>query len=254
MSLLTFSTANSKLKKLYKVEELKPWTYRRKIYSLDLLSGWSCPFALECQSRAIETDEGLRVKDGDDCQFRCFSASQEARLENVYKKRKRNFEALRSINSKRIHGILKRNQMLELLRDALPSNAGIVRFHCSGDFFTRMYYRAAIKLAECNPEILFYAYTKAIRFTLEEERPANFIITASRGGTQDSLIDQHNLREAVVVHTVRKAEELGLPIDNDDSHAARPDIQSDSFALLIHGSQPAGTPAAKAVYQLRKGA
>ena len=245
--MIKFSKANTKLKKLYKVEELKPWTTRRKIYSLDLLSGWSCPYANECSSRAIETPEGLRVKDGANCQFRCFSASQEARLVNVYKKRKDNWQRLKSIKTSL--------GMFREMNQALARNAGIVRFHCAGDFFSRRYYRAAIMLAEHRPEVLFYAYTKALRFVLDHERPANLVITASRGGVDDKLIDSHRMREARVVHTVRKAEELGLPIDNDDSHAARPDIQNESFALLIHGSQPAGTEAAKAVYQLmRKGA
>jgi hypothetical protein len=107
-------------------------------------------------------------------------------------------------------------------------------------------------LAEHNPDVLFYAYTKALRFVLRTDRPANFVITASRGGVDDHLITRHGLRESVVVHTKAEAKRLGLPIDTDDSHAARPDRQFESFALLIHGSQPAGSEAAKAVYRLTR--
>jgi hypothetical protein len=65
------------------------------------------------------------------------------------------------------------------------------------------------------------------------------------------LIDEHNLREAVVVFDEARAEELGLEIDHDDSHAARPDLREQSFALLIHGVQAAGSEASKAVSLLK---
>lgn len=45
-----------------------------------------------------------------------------------------------------------------------------------------------------------------------------------------------------------EADELGLEIDHDDSHAALP---GPSFALLIHGIQPKGSEAGKAVRALR---
>ena len=44
---------------------------------------------------------------------------------------------------------------------------------------------------------------------------------------------------------------MGLEIDHDDSHAARPDLRHQSFALLIHGVQPKGSEAAKAVVKLK---
>lgn len=243
--MVKFSKANTKIKKLYRCRALAPWLRgRRRIFSLDLLSGWSCPYALHCSSRAVETKDGLRIEDGEHCKFRCFSASQEARLPLTYRKRKNNWLQLRTARTER--GIYR------ILADDLPSSAGIVRFHVSGDFFSQAYFRAACLLAEHNPDVLFYAYTKALRFVIRTDRPANFVITASRGGVDDHLIARHGLRESVVVHTKAEAKRLGLPIDNDDSHAARPDRQFDSFALLIHGSQPAGSAAAKAVYRLTR--
>ena len=78
------------------------------------------------------------------------------------------------------------------------------------------------------------------------------IFTASRGGREDYLIEKHNLREAVVVFSEREAYDKGLEIDHDDSHAARPSLRNQSFALLIHGTQPKNTDAAKALQVLRK--
>ena len=61
----------------------------RKVYSLDLLSGYSCPFAKACLSKAVVGDDGKRrIKDGPHNEFRCFSASQEAQYTGVYNLRK----------------------------------------------------------------------------------------------------------------------------------------------------------------------
>ena len=82
--------------------------------------------------------------------------------------------------------------------------------------------------------------------------PDNFILTASRGGREDHLIGEHNLREAVVVYSEAEAEKLGYEIDHDDSHAADPTKRNESFALLIHGIQPKGSKASESIKQLKK--
>ena len=111
-------------------------------------------------------------------------------------------------------------------------------------------------MAMLNPTVLFYAYTKSLRYWLTvNEFPIlnNFVLTASYGGRDDHLIDDptFNLRYAKVVFSEKEAEELGLEIDHDDSHAARPSKRNESFALLIHGTQPAGSDAATALKKLK---
>jgi len=54
-----------------------------------------------------------------------------------------------------------------------------------------------------------------------------------------------------VVFSEAEAEKLGLEIDHDDSHAARPSLRDQDFALLIHGTQPKGTAAATALKELK---
>ena len=56
-----------------------------------------------------------------------------------------------------------------------------------------------------------------------------------------------NLKYARVVFSEEEAAKLGLEIDHDDSHAYGGD---ESFALLIHGTQPSGSMAAKAKNKL----
>ena len=65
------------------------------------------------------------------------------------------------------------------------------------------------------------------------------------------MIDQFNLRSAKVVFSVSEAAELGLEIDHDDSHAAKPTLRDNSFALLIHGTQPKGSAASVALKELK---
>ncbi len=78
------------------------------------------------------------------------------------------------------------------------------------------------------------------------EIPSNLILTASRGGKFDHLIDKHKLKCAEVVFSEKEAKDKGLEIDHDDSHA----LGNKSYALLIHGIQPPGSEAGKAVKAL----
>lgn len=136
------------------------------------------------------------------------------------------------------------------LCDALPDDAGCVRIHVAGDFKLLNYFDAWLEVAARNPDRRFYAYTKSLPFWVKrlDALPPNLLLTASRGGKADCLIDEHGFREARVVFSEAEADAMGLEIDHDDSHAALP---GPSFALLIHGIQPAGSEAGKAVRTLR---
>jgi len=245
--MLKFSKANAKTQALANDAELAEYLQgNRKIYSLDLLSGWSCPHAKDCLSKAVVQDNGKRkIKDGRDTKFRCFSASQEVQYTNVYNSRKHNFDMLRKLSC---------GEMVDMINQSLPANAGIVRIHVAGDFFSQQYMEAWYTVALLNPKILFYAYTKSLRFWLAiNEFPIlhNFVLTASYGGRHDHIIDQFNLRSTKVVFSEAEAAELGLEIDHDDSHAAKPSLRDNSFALLIHGTQPAGSEASTALKKLK---
>jgi hypothetical protein len=231
--MLKFSKANAKTEELRNDAELAEYlTDKRKIYSLDLLSGYSCPYAEKCLSRAVQLPNGKRaIKDGVKTEFRCFSASQEAQYPAVFNLRKHNFDLLRKENH---------DGMVKLINDSLPKNAGIIRIHVAGDFFSRDYMMAWYTVSMLNPNVLFYAYTLH-----------NFVLTASYGGRDDHMIDEFNLRSAKVVFSEAEAEELGLEIDHDDSHAAKPSLRNQSFGLLIHGTQPKGSEAGEALRALK---
>lgn len=243
---LKFSKANAKTERLAQLPELAQYLPKgRKVYSLDLPAGYSCPGAKDCLSKCVDG----KIVDGPDCKFRCFSASQEATYPAVHRLRWHNFEAIKACHSM--------EAIYYLLLRSLPNNAGIVRYHVSGDFFKRAYLDAAIKLAKSRPDVLFYGYTKSLHLIYDMRNECidlsqgmvrhNFLLTASKGGTADCVIDIIGMRYAEVVFSEVQAN--GLPVDHDDSHAA---TVGGSFALLLHGVQPKGTVAAKAWQVLKK--
>ena len=218
MKLLKFAIGNAKLKAGEAV--------------FDLPAGHTCPFALHCY--AFADKKTGKIQDGPELQFRCFAASLEAAFTNVRQKRWHNYDLLRGKSAE---------QMTDLITKSIP-DVKVVRIHASGDFFSLAYFDAWLAVARAFPDRLFYAYTKALPLWTKrlEVIPSNFILTASQGGTHDQLIKSHKLKSATVVTSAYRAKQLGLKLDHDDSLAKGPD----SFALLIHGTQPAGTPAAKA--------
>lgn len=231
MKLLKFSSANTKLQKL----EAKTG---KRVFSLDLLSGHNCPGARDCLALALLKNGKTKIWQPKHAIFRCYSASQEARLRPVYNQRKANSDLIKNKSKK---------ELIELITKSIPKKAQIIRVHSSGDFISQTYFDAWVEVAKKNPSILFYGYTKSLPFWIKrlKQIPSNFKFTASYGGKWDILIAKHNLRNATVVYNTEKQ-----PIDYDDSQAA---LGTGNFFLLIHGTQGAGTEASKAVSKINRG-
>jgi len=252
--MLKFSQANAKTDALYGVLQLRQFLFdNRKVYSIDLPAGYTCPGAKICMSRAVPRQDDpsrFTIRDGPHCEFRCFSASQEVIYPPTRRLRKRNLDALRSIG-KSGGGV---NRYRDLILKSLPTNAGVIRYHVGGDFYCISYLRGAIAAAKQRPDVLFYAYTKSLHFLKGIVLPDNFRLTLSRGGKYDHHTEWLDIRQAVVVYSEEEAAQMGLPVDKDDSHAASPNkgnSKGGSFALLVHGVQPANTVAAAALSALR---
>jgi hypothetical protein len=246
--MVRFSNANVKIQALSAVDSIKPFlANKRKVYSFDLLSGHSCPFAKDCLSKVIKIDGRSKIKDGPDTQFRCFSASQEVLFPALYNLRKANFDALKGQSV---------DYIASAIQSAMPANLGVCRLHVGGDFFSPNYFAAWLKVAIDNPSRLFYAYTKSLTYWTKNidlvNSIPNLVLSASYGGRCDVLINSFGLRSARVVFSVAQAEELGLEIDHTDEHAADPTTKSKDFALLIHGQQPANSEASQAIKTLKK--
>ena len=213
-----------------------------EIWSFSLPSGAACPAATECKSTA-ERVTG-KITDGIDTIYRCFSASQEAVFKPVRQQRWHNFDILRKLDTAGMVAAL-----CEAIPDSGPATLDVIRIHVGGDFFNQKYFDAWLEVAKRYPNKIFYAYTKSLNYWVEriDEIPSNLRLNASRGGRHDHLITEHNLKCAEVVFSVEEAESRGLEIDHDESHAI---LGEDSFALLLHGTQPKGSEAAEAIKKM----
>ena len=241
MKLLKFSTGNGKLK-------------NRLIFNLP--AGYACPHAGVCKTFADRTTGQITdlpqytgVTATQD--YRCFAAMAETRP-TVREARWHNWDLLRET----IH--MNGNQAM-LLRDLIDMSLlmqpakKLIRIHASGDFWTENYMRAWIMVAQERPSQTFYAYTKSLGMwlNLKDIIPSNFYLTASQGGTLDYLIPKYPevfQRVAYVVYTEEEAVARGLSVDHNDSHC----LGDKPFALLVHGSQRAGSEAMQAITKRKK--
>ncbi len=111
------------------------------IATFSLPAGHSCPFALECLSKADRYTG--KITDGPDAEFRCFSATTEARATTVRDARWRNWELLREART--LQG------MADLINNSIPFGIQIVRLHVGGDFYSELYFKAWLNVALNNP-------------------------------------------------------------------------------------------------------
>jgi hypothetical protein len=227
---LRFSNDNKKL------DKINDWYVPRfgrmaRVYSLSLPSGWTCPFAKDCLSKADR--ETGRITDGIEAHFRCFAASMESHNPAYRKKVWDNLTLIRKM------GYEELVETIHASIEELPRSTNLMRQHVGGEFFNERYFRASMKVASMFPDILFYAYTKSLPYWIDNADlvPDNYSLIASRGGRYDELIDIHGLKCAEVVFTEEEAAEKGLEIDYKEELAI---IGKESFALLAHGVQPKG--------------
>lgn len=250
---MRFSPANTKLQKTAKQLRVS------NAYAFNMLAGWDCPFAHDCLAWVNydpSKEKPRTLVDGSDAKFRCYAASMEVRLTDVYNLHRENSDDVRK--ALKSGGV---NHLVDLLDGVLPGDAELIRIHSDGgDFFNKKYFLAWMAVAALphRRSCRFYFYTKALPYVVAYASTQknvdlsrgiltkNVRFTASRGGTHDHLIDEYGMREAVVI---LREEDATREIDDDDTHAAR---SGGSFNLLIHAAQPAGSDAAKAWDVLRR--
>lgn len=117
----------------------------------------------------------------------------------------------------------------------VPGQRLAVRIHTSGDFYSEAYYHAWVDLAEANPNVLFYAYTKMISQSYSRLRPFNFVLIFSEGGLEDNLIDTSLHRHSRVFSSLEELHAAGYDdVTTDDTMAFR--STSGKIGLVYHGA------------------
>ena len=182
--------------------------YEGVVYEWNLPSGFTCPFAMEC---LVKVDRHTGKFDNKSKAYRCYSAMQE-RFPAVRNHRWANFDFLRDGG-----------------KPEIPKKAEAVRIHMSGDFYSQDYFDMWLDICNENPKIEFWAYTKSLKYWVKRinEIPDNLILTASKGGRNDNLIDEYNLKNVEIIKTKEDAKEK--PIDTCDDQARIPNV---NFCLL----------------------
>lgn len=236
---LNMSPGNTKLE----------WPY------MSLPAGYTCPMATVCKSYAAKQgqkfQDGSSIKAGPEREFMCYAARQQAQYSKTAGKN--SFSNLTFLQEANKNGGV--DGMAKLIIDSITyhgfDTSKIFRIHEGGDFFSSEYLQAWIKVANHFPNVSFYTHTTSIDFWISNKTsiPRNMRLIASMDKNNEKIILQNKLRYAKVVYSVEEAQKLRLPIDYDDTIACCSD---DSFALLIHGQQPAGSEASKAVGATKK--
>jgi hypothetical protein len=177
--------------------------YTGTVYEWNLPTGHTCPFALEC---LVKVDRETGKFENKSNAYRCYAASPE-RFPAVRNHRWANYEYVRKSN-----------------KPVLPKDCKAVRIHAAGDFFNQAYFDMWIEIANENPDVEFWAYTKSLKYWVNRinDIPANLVLTASAGGRNDELIDQYKLKHVQVVkdETLAPAE----LVDTNDDLARIPEL------------------------------
>jgi hypothetical protein len=96
-----------------------------------------------------------------------------------------------------------------------------VRIHDSGDFYSIAYLKKWVTIANDNKEVIFYAYTKSIKFFINGLKlPKNLKIIFSEGSKIDNLIDVNKHRHARIFKSKELLQAAGyIDASNNDLKA-----------------------------------
>ena len=94
--------------------------------------------------------------------------------------------------------ISKTNTFIPLMNEEIrKKKATHIRIHDSGDFYSPKYLNKWIDIATQNKDVIFYAYTKSIKFFIDGLKlPKNLKIIFSEGSKTDDLINTAKHRHA----------------------------------------------------------
>ncbi len=100
--------------------------------------------------------------------------------------------------------ISKTDNFISLMNEEIQKKkATHIRIHDSGDFYSPQYLNKWVQIAKANTDVIFYAYTKSIKFFKPSKKastdfllPKNLKIIFSEGSKTDNLINTAKDRHA----------------------------------------------------------
>ena len=97
------------------------------------------------------------------------------------------------------YNITKQDNFILLMNEEIEKKkAKYIRIHDSGDFYSVKYLQKWVDIAIQNKNVIFYAYTKSIKFFTDNKinKPKNLKIIFSEGSKTDNLINTSRHRHA----------------------------------------------------------
>lgn len=171
---LTLGSGNGKMKKLAEWLGI-PYSH---IKTFDLPAGYTCEKANICKSFANRKTGKIRQTGS----VLCYASKAERYLPNVREARWQNYLKLLALGN-------DVEAIVEVLLENIGKYTEIVRVHSSGEFYSPMYFKAWLIVAEMLPKIKFFAYTKHLAYAIAE-KPSNFKIQYSFGGLDDDKFNE----------------------------------------------------------------
>ena len=122
----------------------------------------------------------------------------------------------------------KTNKFISLIsEEIIKKKATHVRIHDSGDFYSIAYLNKWLQIAKENKDVIFYAYTKSIKFFKLSKKsnttfllPKNFKIIFSEGSKTDNLINVAKDRHARIFKDIATLLKAGyIDASNNDLKA-----------------------------------
>ena len=113
--------------------------------------------------------------------------------------------------------------------------ADAIRIHDSGDFYSKEYLQKWISIANDNPTVKFYAYTKSIPLFIGKELPSNMDIIFSTGSKKDELINFEIHRHAKIFDSQEELLEAGyINASKIDYYATKFYSNNKKVGLIFH--------------------
>ena len=102
------------------------------------------------------------------------------------------------------YNITKQEDFVNLMNEEIKKKkAKYIRIHDSGDFYSIKYLNKWLEIAKQNKDVIFYAYTKSIKFFINGLKlPKNLKIIFSEGSKTDNLINTTKDRHAKIFDSV----------------------------------------------------
>lgn len=132
--------------------------------------------------------------------------------------------------------LTKTDDFINLMNSEIKrKKVDFLRIHDSGDFYSKLYIQKWFTIANDNPNVKFYAYTKSFILFQGLTIPDNLDIIFSEGGKHDKLINTKVDRHARIFDTKQELLKQGyIDASKNDLMATKFFNKSNKVGLIFH--------------------